>query len=119
MTKPRDPNCCLCGLPYERIGNNPAPLITSAARCCDACDEVVIEARIHPATILAEQDRVAEALAYWLEIGSFELPVTATRHMALAAICASRGPGLLAEKQRQFAKLREINEQIAADDAKL
>ena len=39
MTKPKDPNCCLCGAPYERIGNTPAPLSTKG-RCCDACAEV-------------------------------------------------------------------------------
>ena len=39
MTKKPD-NCCLCGLPYERIGNNPAPL-AQKGRCCDACNEIV------------------------------------------------------------------------------
>ena len=94
MPKP-DPNCCLCGLPYERIGNNPAPLAQSG-RCCDACNEVVTEARINPAAILAEIERVTSAMARVVIDGG-------PHQMARTAICASRGPGLLVEKQRQLA----------------
>jgi hypothetical protein len=96
MTKPRDPNCCLCGLPYERVGNNPEPL-AAHGRCCDACDEVVIEARIDMKRFTAELDRVEEAM---LRVGPNFL-----RQTAVAVICASRGPLLLAEKKRQIAKL--------------
>jgi hypothetical protein len=90
-------NCCLCGLPYERLGNNPHPL-SQTGRCCDACDEVVIQARIDPKTFLAEVERVGDAL---VRIGPDNL-----QKVVLAAICASRGPGLRAEKREALAKLR-------------
>jgi hypothetical protein len=89
-----DPACCLCGLPYERIGNSPAPL-AQKGRCCDACNEIVIEARIDPARIKEEIERVEQAL--------LRKPLDP----ALAAICASRGPGLLAAKKRELELLRE------------
>ena len=85
-------DCCLCGLPYERIGNNPAPL-SLKGRCCDACNEVVIMARIDPARLGEEIKRVAAALERTEDAYHWE-------EAAIAAICASRGPVLLAEKQR-------------------
>ena len=98
---PINPNCCLCGLPYERIGNNPRPLdMTVGNRCCDACNEVVIQARINPAGFMFELERVERAIS--------RLGFSATRQAAVAAICASRGPGLLAAQQRDLAKLREL-----------
>jgi hypothetical protein len=98
MPKTKSRNlCCLCGLHYERIGNHPAPLAQSG-RCCDYCDEIVIEARIDPAGIAMEIERVEHAIMR--KLGN-------PRAMAIAAICASRGPGLLVEKQLQLAKLRE------------
>jgi hypothetical protein len=78
-----DPNCCLCGLPYGRIGNNPAPL-AEKGRCCDACDQIVIGARIDPARMKEEIMRVEHAIMR--KLGD-------PRAMAIAAICASRGPG--------------------------
>lgn len=93
--------CCLCGLPYERFGNNPHPL-SKTGRCCDACNEVVIEARIDPAGMAMEIERVEDAM---LRIGPDQL-----RRAALAAVCASRGPELWADKQRLAAQLRsELN----------
>jgi hypothetical protein len=90
--------CCLCGLPYERIGNNPVPL-SSTGRCCDACDQVVIEARVDPKGLQDEVARVSQAImrkSGW------------PNAMALAAICASRGPGLLAERRQEREKLEAM-----------
>ena len=81
-----NPNCCLCGLPYERIGNNPAPL-AEKGRCCDACNEVVIEARMFPADMMGAIDRVAGAMARKCDT-------------AVAVICALRGPPMLAQKKQ-------------------
>ena len=92
--------CCLCGLPYERVGNNPAPLAQSG-RCCDACGEVVIEARISMPTIVAEIERVEAAM---LSTNGM------LRQTAMAAICASRGPVLWAQRQRERAQLMEMIE---------
>ena len=89
-------NCCLCGLPCERLGNNPAPLAREG-RCCNACDEVVIQARINPARMGEEIQRVSAAI--------LRKPYDDLHQITLAAICASRGPDLLAEKQRQLAQL--------------
>lgn len=94
MTEPTV--CCLCGLPYERIGNNPAPIALSG-RCCDACAQVVIEARIDPAGFMFELERVEDAM---MRVGPDQL-----RQAALAAICASRGPVLWAQRQRERAQL--------------
>ena len=105
MPKPKN-ICCLCGLTYGRIGNNPTPLAQSG-RCCDYCDEIVIEARIDPAGIREEMTRVGHAIMR--KLGD-------PRAMALAAICASRGPGLLAEARRQRALLREQIEAHVPDD---
>jgi hypothetical protein len=111
MTKPRDPNCCLCGLPYERIGNNPAPLsLKKGDRCCDACNEVVTGARIDPVGVAAEIRRIMEAIARMNPKG------VVTNRTAIAAMCAARGPGLLAEKKAQLAKLHAL---IEAEKAKL
>jgi len=96
-----DRTCRLCGLPYERIGNNPAPLATSG-RCCDACNEVVIETRIDPAGLRLELERVTDAM---LRIGPDQL-----QQAALAAICASRGPVLWAQRQRERAQLMAMIE---------
>jgi hypothetical protein len=93
-----DPNCCLCGLPYERIGNNPAPL-AQKGRCCDACNEVVIGARIDPKGALAEVSRIEAAL---LRINSAPL-----REIAIAAMCAAHGPDLWAMRKGGRALLRE------------
>lgn len=82
--------CCLCGSPYEGIGNNPQPLVETG-RCCDACNEVVVRARINALVIEEEIERVGEALTWAL--GD-------PRKMALAAICVTRGPAFLALKQR-------------------
>jgi hypothetical protein len=89
--------CCLCGLTYEGIGNNPAPLAMSG-RCCDHCDEIVIKARIDPARLAMEIERVQYAIMH--KLGD-------PRAMAIAAICASRGPGLLVEKRLQLAQIRD------------
>ena len=93
-----DRACCLCGLPYDRIGNNPRPLANSG-RCCDACNEIVTEARIDPAGLAFELERVEDAM---LRIGPDQL-----RQAALAAICASRGPVLWAKMQRIRAQLMD------------
>jgi hypothetical protein len=90
--------CRLCGLPYTRWGNNPAPL-ASTGRCCDACDEIVIEARIDPARVMDEIERVSDAI--------LRMPHDDLHAIVIAAICASRGPGLLAEKQRLMAQLNK------------
>jgi len=89
-------DCCLCGLPYERIGNNPAPL-SLKGRCCDACNEVVIMARIDPAKVLAEIERVEAAI--------FRQPHDQLHQITIAAVCAMHGPVLLAEKQRVMDEL--------------
>jgi hypothetical protein len=102
MTKPRGPNCCLCGLRYKSIGNNPAPLsMKKGDRCCDACNEVVIEARIDPKRIVERLTLVEHAL---------RRAMGDTRRMAIAAICASRGRDLLAEKKAQLAQLHALRE---------
>jgi hypothetical protein len=101
MRKP-DPTCCLCGLPYERIGNNPAPLYMGEGRCCDACNEVVIEARLDPGAILREIERVANAMARVAIDGG-------PHQMARTAICASRGPGLWAAHKAVLMQLREAH----------
>ena len=93
-----DPACCVCGLPYERIGNNPAPLAQSG-RCCDACNEIVIQARIDPAKLGEEVARVEAAMLRKVKGGP--------RAAALAAICASRGPDLWAAHTAELEKLRE------------
>jgi hypothetical protein len=103
MPKKPGPNCCLCGLPYERIGNNPKPL-AEKGRCCDACNEIVIEARINPGKIDEEIMRVAEALEHR---GAGLKSIV----MAVAAICASRGPGLWAAHK---AVLEQVRLQYAA-----
>ena len=102
MTKKPD-NCCLCGLPYERIGNNPAPL-AEKGRCCDACNEIVTQARINPARIRDEIERITSAM---LRIGPDQL-----HQAALAAICASRGPDLWAAHKRMLERLREQHEAL-------
>jgi hypothetical protein len=94
-----DPACCLCGLPYERIGNNPSPL--AKGRCCDACNEIVTETRINPARIRDEIERVTSAM---LRIGPDQL-----HRAALAAICASRGPGLWAAHKAVLMQVREAH----------
>ena len=99
MPKKPDPNCCLCGLPYERIGNNPKPL-SETGRCCDACDQVVIGARIDPAGALAEIERVEAALLRKIDAAPL-------RQIAIAAMCAAHGPDLLAMRKEELAKLRE------------
>ena len=37
--------CCLCGCLFEGFGNNPYPL-SEEGRCCDECNDKVIQARI-------------------------------------------------------------------------
>ena len=98
MAKTKSSDCCLCGLPYEQIGNNPEPL-SETGRCCDACDEVVIQARIDPGTVLRDIERVEQAMA--------RVPNDGRHSMARAAVCALRGPALLAEKQRLMATLHD------------
>ncbi|HEY1878295.1 MAG TPA: hypothetical protein VGG68_00030 [Caulobacteraceae bacterium] len=92
--------CCLCGLDYERIGNNPMPL-SMAGRCCDACNEVVLETRMNPKGIADEIARVMAALDRMHRAGH---TIEYDRHQAVAAICASRGPELLAIAKAQRAK---------------
>jgi hypothetical protein len=93
--------CCFCARPYERMGNNPRPL-SLTGRCCDACNEIVTEARIDLLKIRAEIERVESALLHH---------ATATlQRLAIAAICASRGPPLLAEKRRLLALLMTEND---------
>jgi len=90
MTRKKpDPLCCLCGLPYERLGNNAQPL--GNGRCCDACDEIVIQARIMPTSVATTVERVESALRRMAKRGP--------RRAAIAAICAASGPLLLAEKR--------------------
>ncbi len=41
--------CCICGNPVGQWGNNPFPLCNKddyESRCCDNCNEMVIQARI-------------------------------------------------------------------------
>lgn len=41
--------CCICGCSIEQWGNNPFPLCNKddyESRCCDSCNEMVIQARI-------------------------------------------------------------------------
>ena len=39
--------CCICGCEFEGFGNNPYPLVKDdEARCCDECNNKVIQARI-------------------------------------------------------------------------
>jgi hypothetical protein len=97
--KQNDSPCCLCGLPYERIGNNPAPLALKG-RCCDACNEVVTEARIDMGRFLAELDRVEDAMLW--------AGPNILRRAAVAAICASRGPGLWAQRQQEREQLHAM-----------
>ena len=91
-----DRACCLCGLPYQRIGNNPAPL-SLRGRCCDACNEVVTQARIDPMGMAKELERVTSAI--------LTKPHDNLHQIALAAICASRGPFLWAQRSRERAQL--------------
>jgi len=45
-TKVPNPTCILCGYPCENeYGNNPAPL-ADHGRCCNKCNDSVIEARL-------------------------------------------------------------------------
>ena len=37
--------CCLCGKAYSGYGNDPWPL-KDTGRCCDDCNEKVVEERI-------------------------------------------------------------------------
>lgn len=37
--------CCLCGCLFDGFGNNPYPL-SEEGRCCDECNDKVIQARI-------------------------------------------------------------------------
>lgn len=37
--------CCICGKRFDGLGNNPYP-ISDEGRCCDKCNDKVIEARI-------------------------------------------------------------------------
>jgi hypothetical protein len=105
MTKPRDPNCCLCGLPYEHIGNNPAPLsLKEGDRCCDACNEVVIGARIDMKGLVAEYERVEQAI--------LRMP----HRPVMAAICAAHGPDLLAMRKEEPGQLHAL---LAVEPAKL
>lgn len=38
--------CCICGREYEGYGNNASPLMYEG-RCCDECNELVIQYRIY------------------------------------------------------------------------
>ena len=38
--------CCICGEELKDFGNNPYP-ISDEGRCCDKCNDKVIEARIN------------------------------------------------------------------------
>lgn len=40
-----DSVCCICGEELKGFGNNPYP-ISDEGRCCDKCNDKVIEARI-------------------------------------------------------------------------
>jgi hypothetical protein len=92
--------CCLCGLPYERLGNSPSPLARDG-RCCDACDQVVTEARISWPAFMDEVERVEDAM--------LRMP-SLLRQTAIAAICASRGPVLWAQRQHERAQLMAMIE---------
>jgi hypothetical protein len=89
-------------LPYERIGNNPKSLFTGDGRCCDACNEIVAEARIHPVGVASEIRRVMEAIARVNPNG------VVTNRTAIAAICASRGPVLWARRQQEREQLHAM-----------
>lgn len=42
-------NCCICGKPAGKWGNNPFPLCSKddfESQCCDSCNGMVIQARI-------------------------------------------------------------------------
>jgi hypothetical protein len=104
MTKLRDLDCCLCGLPYERIGNNPAPLsMKPRDRCCDACNEVAICARIDMDGFVELYERIEQAM------------LRRPNRAAMAAVCAAIGPPLLAERKAATAKLMEM---VEAEKAK-
>lgn len=96
---PEGGECCICGLAYERIGNNPHPL-AMIGRCCDACNEVVIQARLGELK-LADVERVRGAIER-----KAKLPIPA--EAAIAAISALCGPPLHAEKREAIAKLRAM-----------
>ena len=38
--------CCICGREYDGYGNNAEPLVYNG-RCCDECNELVIQYRIY------------------------------------------------------------------------
>jgi hypothetical protein len=109
MTKMKETGlCCLCGGEYDRWGNNPYPLADlrlKGERCCDACNEIVIEARLDPKGFEKEFERVELAM------------VRVPKRRAMAAICASRGPVLLIAKRQAFGRLMAVNELIADDPA--
>ena len=43
-------HCCFCGQFFIGYGNNPEPVKSHLARCCDACNkDIVIPARIEQA----------------------------------------------------------------------
>jgi hypothetical protein len=107
MTKPpkENPPCCLCGGVCERIGNNPAPLsMQKGDRCCDACNEVVVGARIDMKGFVAEYERVEQAV--------LRMP----KRAVMAAICAAHGPDLLAMRKAEFEKFQAF---IEAEKEKL
>lgn len=42
--------CCLCGAEIEGYGNNPYPLESSDKKCCDDCNNKVVQARMEKLT---------------------------------------------------------------------
>lgn len=91
--------CCLCGGALWdgesswKGGNNAAPL--SDGRCCNACNEIVIEARMFSKTLSDEIVRVTQAI---MNVTNYSGDMA--RKAAMAAICASRGPALLENRRK-------------------
>jgi hypothetical protein len=103
-----DGECCLCGLPYELGGNNPAPLATEG-RCCEPCAEVVTSARLTPRDFLAGFVRAHEAVTRMRTKGD--------RVIAMAVICAWSGPPLMIEKKALLARMMEVLGPVALAQA--
>ena len=45
MERKREKICVLCNKPFTEMGNDPWPL-ADKGRCCDKCNELVVEERI-------------------------------------------------------------------------
>ncbi len=63
MEKQKTYKCCICGNEFVGFGNNPYPLCHKddyESRCCDECDNLVINARMWRLIHKVSDDKVVQ-----------------------------------------------------------